>query len=301
MGYLKQPRTILDIGQPPAPAILITGFSNLGHATNLPQQRRNRSFEFLNDVSWQHAIIDDEIRRRRSILSISRLAGSVQPRPVSVHRRNFYGKCARESAAGIADERASSDRKHDRDFRTWTTSFYVQHEWRPLRNVSVNAGLRYDYQTPFHEAKSLVANFDAVDGRVSRVAEVALRCRLEQFRSAGRGGLAASDKSRRSRRLRHFLRHARGRRQPVPAWPESAVRSLRCEEQRPRRCRSSISRPHFKTRFTSVQPSIFSASRQLPNPYLQQWNASVEYPVRQFAVVSVCLFRPERELACAVK
>ena len=45
--------------------------------------------------------------------------------------------------------------------RTWTGSFYMQHEWRPRANVSVNAGLRYDYQTPFHEANDLVSNFNA--------------------------------------------------------------------------------------------------------------------------------------------
>ena len=98
------------------PAILITGFSNLGHATNLPQERRNRSFEFLNDVSWQHRQSIDEVRCDDSLSSISRLARSVQPRPVSVHRRNFFGKCACEPAAGTADQRASSDWKHDAGF-----------------------------------------------------------------------------------------------------------------------------------------------------------------------------------------
>jgi hypothetical protein len=55
MNYLKQPRTILKSSTSPGPAILITGLSNLGHATNLPQERRNRSYELLNDVSWQRA------------------------------------------------------------------------------------------------------------------------------------------------------------------------------------------------------------------------------------------------------
>ena len=27
-----------------------------------------------------------------------------------------------------------------RDFRTWTSSFYVQHEWQPFRRLSLNAG-----------------------------------------------------------------------------------------------------------------------------------------------------------------
>src|SRR5204863_294 len=51
-----------------------------------------------------------------------------------------------------------------RDFRTRTSSFYIQHEWRPMRLVSLNLGMRYDYQTPFREANGRVANFNAATG-----------------------------------------------------------------------------------------------------------------------------------------
>src|SRR5205814_1893372 len=54
-GYLKQPRTIMGDQSAALPAILMTSYSHLGHATNLPQERRNRSFEWLNDISWQHS------------------------------------------------------------------------------------------------------------------------------------------------------------------------------------------------------------------------------------------------------
>jgi len=46
----------------------------------------------------------------------------------------------------------------------------------------------------------------------------------------------------------------------------------------------------FEDSSPSVQPSIFSASRQLPNPYLQQWSASIEYPVAQQFVVSLSYY-----------
>jgi hypothetical protein len=53
-GYLEQPRTILGDQNVAVPAVLMTDYSHFGHATNLPQERQNRSFEFANDVSWQH-------------------------------------------------------------------------------------------------------------------------------------------------------------------------------------------------------------------------------------------------------
>src|SRR5213594_1041608 len=49
-----------------------------------------------------------------------------------------------------------------RNFRTWATSLYLQHNWRPYARLSVNLGLRYDYQTPFRERDNLVLNFDEV-------------------------------------------------------------------------------------------------------------------------------------------
>src|SRR5439155_674592 len=58
VGYLTQPRTILRSDTGALPAILMTGYSNIGHATNLPQERRNRSFEVLNDISWHHSSSD---------------------------------------------------------------------------------------------------------------------------------------------------------------------------------------------------------------------------------------------------
>lgn len=46
----------------------------------------------------------------------------------------------------------------------------------------------------------------------------------------------------------------------------------------------------FQDNSLSVQPSIFSTSRRLGNPYLQQWNASLEFPVRQLFVLNLAYF-----------
>src|SRR3989449_10402205 len=39
-----------------------------------------------------------------------------------------------------------------------------------------------------------------------------------------------------------------------------------------------------------VQPSIFSTSRQLPNPYLQQWSTSLEFPIRHIFLLNLSYF-----------
>jgi hypothetical protein len=114
-GYLKQPRTIPG-DQTALPAILMTSFSHLGHATNLPQERRNRSFELLNDVHGSTP------RRRRnsvelSVIFHSTLRSICRPRAVSPPVE-FLLECARELVARAAHKCPPPDRKHDARFST---------------------------------------------------------------------------------------------------------------------------------------------------------------------------------------
>src|SRR5204863_5329892 len=166
IGYLKQPRTILGNQAAPLPAILMTSLSHLGHATNLPQERRNRSFELLNDISWQHA------------KSETKFGGVVRYLPfhasLDLYSRGQYqftggifsGNDLANLLLGLPTNALRLTGNTTRNFRTWTTSFYIQHDRRPLKRLSVNLGVRYDYQTPFREAHNLVSNFDAATGEL---------------------------------------------------------------------------------------------------------------------------------------
>ena len=44
--------------------------------------------------------------------------------------------------------------------RLWSTSFFVQDDWKATDNLTVNLGLRYDFMTPAYEADNRMANFD---------------------------------------------------------------------------------------------------------------------------------------------
>jgi hypothetical protein len=46
----------------------------------------------------------------------------------------------------------------------------------------------------------------------------------------------------------------------------------------------------FQNNLTSTQPSIFSTSRRLANPYSQQWSASLEFPIRELFVLDLSYF-----------
>src|SRR5262249_49425544 len=46
----------------------------------------------------------------------------------------------------------------------------------------------------------------------------------------------------------------------------------------------------FENSPISVQPSIFSTSRRLANPYSQQWSTSLEFPMRELFVLNLSYF-----------
>jgi Carboxypeptidase regulatory-like domain/TonB dependent receptor len=288
-AYLEQPRTIFGDQTAALPAIIMTSFSNLGHATNLPQQRRNRSFEMLNDTSWQHAT------------STTKFGGVLRYLPfhasLDLYSRGQYqftggiftGNALANLLLGLPTNALRLTGNTTRDFRTWTGSLYAQHEWRPRPNVSVNAGLRYDYQTPFHESNDLVSNFNPTTGRVVVSPKSLYDADLNNFgprlavawqplpnivARAGYGifydTLAVGDSLFLLGLNPPFVHFDVKNNSPVV--PEFDLATA------------------FRSSSPSVQPSVFSTSSKLPNPYLQQWSASIEYPVRQLLLVSVSYF-----------
>jgi hypothetical protein len=289
IGYLKQPRTILGDRQNALPAILMTSVSHLGHATNLPQERRSRSFELVNDVSLQRSSWE------------WKFGGVVRYLPFNASL-DLYGRGQYQFTGGIFSGnplanlllglptnalRLTGNTK--RDFHTWTTSVYAQHERQLRPNLSLNAGVRYDYQTPFREANGRAANFELSKGQLTVSPESLYSPDRNNFgprmgiswmpfgsvvARAGYGifydTLSVGDSVfllGLNPPFVHFDVKNNG-----PVVPQFDLSTA------------------FEQSSLAVQPSIFSTSRQLPNPYLQQWNVSIEHPVGPSFLVSISYF-----------
>jgi hypothetical protein len=288
-GYLKQPRTILGDREGALPAILMTSFSHLGHGTNLPQQRRNRSFELLNDVSW------------RQSSSEWKLGGVVRYLPfhasLDLYSRGQYqftggifaGHALANLLLGLPANALRLTGDTTRNFHTWTTSLYAQRDWQPRPNLSVNAGLRYDQQTPFRESNNRVSNFDMSTGQLITSPKSLYDADYNNF--GPRAGIAWQPLANLVARAGYGIFYDTlavgdslfllGLNPPFvhfdvknngPVVPQFDLATA------------------FQDSSSAVQPSIFSTPRQLPNPYLQQWSASIEYPARQLFLVSLSYF-----------
>ena len=48
----------------------------------------------------------------------------------------------------------------------WEWNFYVQDDWRVSDKLTINAGLRYEVDTPTRELNNKWSNFDVVTGKL---------------------------------------------------------------------------------------------------------------------------------------
>ncbi len=276
MNFLEQPRTIM--GSTAFPAVLVTGLSNLGHAQNLPQVRRNRSFELLNDFSRQGAA------------SVTKFGGTVRYFPfhasLDLYSRGqfqftggiFSGHPFANLLLGVPSNALRIEGDTARNFRTWTGSFYIQHDQALLPRFSINAGIRYDYQSPFTETDGMVSNFDSSTGQL--VASPDRLYNRDRNNWGPRAGLSW-------RPFGDMLVRA-----GVGLFYDTLTvgDSLFLVGLNPPFVRFDVKDngpvlpsfylgDAFERAGATPRPSLFSSSRQLPNPYVQQWSLSVQQPL----------------------
>ncbi len=275
-SYLQQPRTLLDDpAQPPMAAVLITGLSNLGHAANLPQQRRNRSFELLSDLSWQ----------QRS--SVTKLGGSFRYFPFQASL-DLYSRGQHQFTGGVLTGNALAnlllglpanslriEGSTARRFTTWTSSVYVQHDMRLNATLLANLGLRYDYQSPFRETNGLAANFNPVEGKLERTIHGLYH--PDRNNLGPRVGLVWQPHTGYLVRIGYGVFYDTlavgdslfllGLNPPFVKFDvENNGRVVPLFDL------NSV----FQNSLGAAPPSIFSTSKELPNPYIQQWSVIAE-------------------------
>jgi hypothetical protein len=272
-SHLWQPRNILSSS--PQPSVLITGFSNIGHASNLPQERRSDTYEFVDSLEWQRKT------------SSTRVGAELRYFPfhgfVDMYSRGQFqftnalsGNSIANLLLGYPSNALRIQGNTTRDFQTWVSSFYLQHNVRLRPHLSISAGIRYDYQTPYVEAHNLVANFDPVTATVETAPKslykpdrqnwgprvgVAWQPPVKDVVVRGDYGifydtLQVGDSLFLLGLNPPFVRFDLGNN-------GLNVESFNLDNA-------------FDSPDPSTPPSLFSTSRELANPYVQQWNLSVE-------------------------
>ena len=147
------------------PALSIAGYSKVGDTGTLPIQRESRTYQLAQTVTldsgrhlWRFG---GEVRHQRLDGNLDILArGSL----------SFSGLL---SGAGMSDlllgyPSFTLQSKSDNALQLRTTAYnaYVQDDWRVSPTVTVNLGVRYEYNTPASDPTNQMSAFDPATGAV---------------------------------------------------------------------------------------------------------------------------------------
>ncbi len=179
LGIAGTSRSSLDFG---VPIINTTGYDRIGEATNLPQDRHDNTYEWSDSLSWtkgRHTMkFGTEIRHfQENFLFDSSARGTLSFTP-------FYTAQVSTTASGVVNAVGGSGNaiadlllgfpntaSVSRSFaginantvaglRQTSINLFAQDDFRILPNLTLNLGLRWEYNAPTTDKYNHLATFD---------------------------------------------------------------------------------------------------------------------------------------------
>jgi hypothetical protein len=137
----------------------ISGHIRLGSPNFMPKFQHTDQFQYLNTVTWQrgqHQLkfgADVMMPVRNEYFDVAPTRGNL------TFNGQFSGNAMADFLLGYA-QRAQLTNVLVVDQRLWSTSFFVQDDWKATSRLTATLGLRYDFMTPPYESDNRMANFD---------------------------------------------------------------------------------------------------------------------------------------------
>ena len=165
------------------PQVAINGFSTIGGATNLPQDRRDNTYQFVDNLIWiksAHTLkFGFDVRRFQSNLYfISQGRGIFNfNTPANSTTVPTSGNPFADLLLGIPTSTQRNPRGPSTYSRTTSFNVYAHDDWKVNSRLTLNLGLRWELNTPMTEKYNTIASFDPKTG---------------QIRAAGQNGVPAN-------------------------------------------------------------------------------------------------------------
>ncbi len=171
-------RDASDRFQPTAPIISPSGYGGLGDSRSEPQVRLEHTFENIANINWQRGEhgLKFGIDFRHRLISEPKVA----PGQSSFGRFNFDNTLTNNPAspAGTGNAIATMLLGYPASTTRYfylppnahvignEFNFFARDDWRISRKLTLNLGIHYEINTPYHEANDYWVNFDPVTAQV---------------------------------------------------------------------------------------------------------------------------------------
>jgi hypothetical protein len=151
------PRNPRDFGYP---AVNVIGFDQLAEPANLPQDRRDNTFEFVDNLSFvhgQHSMkFGADIRNFRATIFLDLLS-----RGQFIFAPAFTGNSLGDLLLGLPVVTVNAEiTGGDSALRATSYNFFGHDDFKVSRNLTLNLGLRYEYNQPPYDVNDRGSVFD---------------------------------------------------------------------------------------------------------------------------------------------
>src|SRR5215510_6877654 len=169
------------------PQVVITGFSTIGGATNLPQDRRDNTYQFVDNLIWvrsAHTLkFGVDVRRFQSNLYfISQGRGIFNfNTPANSTTVPTSGYPFADLLLGIPTSTQRNPRGPSTYSRTSSFNVYAQDDWKVNSRLTLNLGLRWELNTPMTEKYNTIASFDPKTGQIRAAGQNAVPANLFKY------------------------------------------------------------------------------------------------------------------------
>ena len=147
VGFAITPSNQAALG---LPNIGVTGFFTLGDAQQPFASRVNDVLTVADDFTWVRGphVVKSGVELRRDRIA---LAFINRPNGNFTFNGQYTGSALADFLLGMPQQYRQASGDPHMDGHTWTTSLYVQDDWRLRPTLTVQAGLRYERAAPFVE------------------------------------------------------------------------------------------------------------------------------------------------------
>lgn len=141
------------------PVFQITGFANVGECNDCPFVNWNTTFQLTDNFSWtvgKHTLkFGGEFRRLRY-----NQIGAVVPRGRFTWNGQYTGEPMADMLLGVMSGTEGQVGAPIASFRQNYVALYLQDAWKVTNKLTVNWGLRWEYESPFMDKNDAIVNVD---------------------------------------------------------------------------------------------------------------------------------------------